>query len=172
MIDIKDKTKCCGCRACVEICPKQCIEWNFDNEGFRYPVVDLGRCIDCHLCEKVCPEIHPEANSTNEVNPDIYAAYALDEHLRVDSTSGGLFSVLAEEMLRRGGWIAGAVLDKEFNLHSLLTNKPEDLEQIRSSKYLQNDPRSLYQDVQSKLKNGEEVLVCSNPCQIAALKNF
>jgi len=120
----------------------------------------------------VCPELHPDGNICNFENPLIYAAYAKDDETRIDSTSGGLFSVLAEEMLSRGGWIAGAVFEENFGLYSLLTNKTEDLVRIRSSKYLQNDPRNLFKDVKSKLDASEQVLVCSTPCQIAALKNF
>lgn len=172
MIDIKNKSECCGCRACVEICPKSCIDWEWDNEGFRYPHVNKDRCIDCHLCEKVCPELNLTANLRNRVTPTIYASYCKDNLIRIDSTSGGLYSVLANEMLERGGWIAGAVFDHDFNLHSLVTRDSSQLVRLRSSKYLQNDPRQLYIDVREKLNNGEHVLVCSNPCQIAALKNF
>ena len=90
MIQIIDKTKCCGCRACSEICPKQCICMERDEEGFLYPVVDNETCIDCGLCEKVCPEINVKnACEENWSIPKIFASYALDDETRIDSTSGG-----------------------------------------------------------------------------------
>lgn len=58
MINILDKQDCCGCSACIQVCPKQCITMLEDKEGFLYPQVNTYDCIDCHLCEKVCPVLH------------------------------------------------------------------------------------------------------------------
>ena len=52
MLDIKIKSDCCGCSACIQICPKQCISMNEDNEGFLYPEIEKDICINCGLCEK------------------------------------------------------------------------------------------------------------------------
>ena len=68
MIKIQNKQDCCGCAACVQRCPKQCISMKEDNEGFQYPVVDESTCIDCGVCEKVCPIINrPEKLPVKEV---------------------------------------------------------------------------------------------------------
>lgn len=172
MIKIEDKTKCCGCRACVEKCPRHCIGWAQDEEGFFYPKVDESVCIQCGLCEKVCPIQNPDRRSENRKKPTVYASYANDDEIRIDSTSGGLFSVLAQHFFSKGGYVAGAVYDENFALTSIVTNDSSMLPKIRSSKYLQSDPRSLYVKVQKILKEGKEVFVCSTPCQIAALQNF
>lgn len=172
MIEIKDKAKCCGCRACVEICPVQCISWNKDMEGFKYPKVNPEKCISCGLCDKVCPQINLGKKDINRHIPRVFGGYVNDEFIRIDSTSGGIFSILADEILRQGGWIAGAAFDDNLNLRSLLSNNKEDLSKIRSSKYLQNDPITLYKDVKHLLKKGDKVLVCSTPCQIAGLLNY
>lgn len=172
MIDIKNKIDCCGCRACVEICPVDCISWHNDIEGFKYPKVDIQKCINCKLCEKVCPQLHLEKKEVNRDSPKVFGGYVNEDAVRIDSTSGGMFSVLAEQVLNHGGWVAGAVFDDEFNLRSLLTNDINDLSRIRSSKYLQNDPHTLYKDIEKLLKDGKTVLACSTPCQIAALQNF
>lgn len=172
MIEITRKVDCCGCRACVEICPKKCIAWDTDIEGFRYPKVDTSRCIECHLCEKVCPQIHLEQRDKNWESPKVFGGFVRDDYVRIDSTSGGIFSAIAQLFLEQGHYIAGAVYDEKFNLHSLLSNKTEDLLKIRSSKYLQNDPEHLYKDVKKLLSEGKSVLVCSTPCQIAGMLNF
>lgn len=172
MIDIKKNIDCNGCRACIEICPVNCIEWNLDKEGFRYPKVDVSRCIHCNKCDNVCPQIHLEKKEYNRVRPKVYGAYSFNEEIRINSTSGGIFSILANFILNERGWVAGAVYNDEFDLVSLITNKTEDLKKLRSSKYLQNDPHQLYPEVEKLLKQGEKVLVCSTPCQIAGLLNF
>ena len=142
MIQISDKTKCCGCRACSEICPKQCINMERDSEGFLYPVVDKEICIDCGMCEKVCPQIHVEEARTSNWNiPKVFSSYALNDHIRIDSTSGGLFSVLAEHFFDTGSYVAGALYDEEFGLKGIVTKDKTLLPSIRSSKYLQSDPK-------------------------------
>lgn len=100
MIQIEDKKRCCGCEACRQVCPKECIRLERDEEGFGYPVVDLERCIECHRCEQVCPFMKLGAPREPLA---VYAACATDEGLREASSSGGLFTLLAEETLGRGG---------------------------------------------------------------------
>ena len=173
MIEIFDKTKCCGCRACSEVCPKQCISMDRDEEGFLYPVVDKERCIDCGLCEKVCPQIHvKETCAENWTEPKVFASYALDDYTRIDSTSGGLFSVLAESFFDDSAYVAGAIYGEQFELKSIVTKDKSLLPLIRSSKYLQSDPKHLYREVKELLDTGEKVFFCSTPCQIAGLLNY
>lgn len=173
MIQISDKTKCCGCTACSEICPKQCIHMERDNEGFLYPIIDKNICIDCGLCEKVCPQIHiEESKKENWDIPKIFASYALDDYTRIDSTSGGLFSILAEYFFEIGAHVAGAVYDDSFGLKGIVTNDKSLLPLIRSSKYLQSNPQHLFKEIKQLLIAGEKVFVCSTPCQIAGLLNY
>ena len=98
MISIIDKKDCCGCNACVQRCPKECIIMKADNEGFLYPIVDTDVCIDCGICEKVCPII-------NQAEPQkplkVYAAYNKNEEIRIQSSSGGIFTLLAEETIKK-----------------------------------------------------------------------
>ena len=109
MLQITDKSKCCGCNACVQRCPKQCIEMHDDKEGFLYPVIDTAVCIDCGLCEKVCPVINQ-----NEPKKPLrcYAAINPDENIRVKSSSGGIFTMIAEYIIAEGGVVFGAAWNK------------------------------------------------------------
>lgn len=173
MIQIIDKTKCCGCRACSEICPKQCISMNRDKEGFLYPTIDEETCISCGMCEKVCPQIHvEEKREHNWKNPKVFASYALDENTRIESTSGGLFSVLAEHFFDKGAYVAGAIYDEKFGVKGIVTKDKALLPSIRSSKYLQSDPKHIFKEIKSLLIKGETVFICTTPCQIAGLLNF
>ena len=110
MIQIKDKSKCCGCNACGDVCAHNAITFKTDIEGFWYPAVDKDKCVDCGLCEKVCPELHIDELKKNDNNPPITIA-AINKNMRIrwDSTSGGAFSALAEGMYEQGGYVSGAV---------------------------------------------------------------
>lgn len=51
----ENKNECSGCWACKNICPKSAIDMVSDNEGFKFPQIDIEKCIECGLCIKVCP---------------------------------------------------------------------------------------------------------------------
>lgn len=169
MIDLKRNEDCCGCNACEQVCPKKCIAMKTDGEGFWYPHIDMDLCIDCSLCEKVCPEINKKQYTERFDTPRVFAAYHTDEHIRLDSTSGGVFSALANQMFDQGGYVGGAVYNPDHTVSHIVTPDRNRLDDLRSSKYLQSDTGTLYNDIKSLLKAGEKVLVCAAPCQIAAL---
>lgn len=172
MIKIKDKAKCCGCNACVVACPKQCITKKVDEEGFWYPEVNTAACIDCGLCEKVCPMISPADNVERYDTPTVYAAYTKDEDVRLDSTSGGLFSTLAFQIYDEGGYVGGAIYNENHTVSHYLSNIREDIDDIRSSKYLQSDTEETFAEVKELLSKGEKVLYCGAPCQIQGLYKY
>ncbi len=170
MIEIKNKEDCCGCNACTVICPNKCISMSNDEEGFFYPTVDKEICIDCNLCENVCPILKKRVIIVKRFEvPIIYAAYNSDMEVRLDSTSGGIFSALAEKIFFMKGYVAGAIFNEDHTVSHIITNNRERLSEIRSSKYLQSFTNSLYSDVEHLLENKEKVLVCATPCQITAL---
>ena len=173
MIQITDKTKCCGCNACGDICSKQAISFQTDNEGFWYPKVDKDKCIDCNLCEKVCPIINIDELKKNDLTePICYAAEHKNIEVVFDSTSGGLFSALAEIMYRSKGYVGGAVFNDDFTVKHFISNDKGDLPRLRSSKYLQSNLEGFYRKVKVLLTAGEQVLVCGTPCQMAALRAY
>lgn len=173
MIGIKDKKDCCGCNACGDICHSRAITYRVDNEGFWYPVVDNEKCVDCGLCQKVCPMLHTdELRQDRYAEPLVYGAYAKDIVVRFDSTSGGIFSMLAQVMFRDGGYVSGAVYTDSFDVKNIVSNNRKDLRRLRSSKYLQSNAEGIYSQIKALLDNGEKVLACGAPCQMAALRQF
>lgn len=173
MIDIKRKEDCCGCNACGDACPKGCISFKEDIEGFSYPVVDKEACIDCHLCEKACPIINVEKLKINDFEqPECHAAVSKNIMTRFASTSGGMFSVLALQMYKQGGYVGGAIFNEGWMVSQLISNDKSDLEKIRGSKLHQSNSQGFYEKVRDLLKAGEKVLVCGIPCQMAALRSF
>ena len=173
MISIKNNIDCCGCNACGDVCAHGAITFKTDIEGFWYPVVDETKCVDCRLCERVCPELHIGELKKNDNNPPVTVA-AINKNMAVrwDSTSGGAFSALAEVMYEQGGYVSGAVYDENFLVHNFVSDKPEDLSRLRSSKYLQSNAEGLYVRIRELLRNGKKVLACGTPCQMAALRLF
>ena len=169
MICVKDKKDCCGCSACAQRCPKQCITMQTDNEGFLYPVVDTALCIDCGLCEKVCPVI----NQKEPRKPQkVYAAYNKDEAIRLQSSSGGIFTLLAEETIKKGGVVFGVKFNNDWMPEFDYTETIEGISPFRGSKYVQAIVGNAYKKAEEFLKSGREVLFSGTPCQIAGLKKY
>lgn len=173
MIQITDKVECCGCNACGDICPKGAITFKTDMEGFWYPEVNKDKCIDCGLCEKVCPIINIKDLKKNDLPESIcYAAEHKNLEVVFDSTSGGLFSALADIMYRNKGYVGGAIFNEDFSVRQYVSNDKADLPKLRSSKYLQSNFEGFFKQVRDLVKAGEKVLVCGSPCQMAALRAF
>ena len=172
-IDIKEKVQCCGCNACGDICAQKAIAFKTDIEGFWYPEVDEAKCTDCGLCEKVCPIIHIDELKKNDLPQSVcYAAENKNLEVIFDSTSGGLFSALADRMYRDKGYVGGAIFNEDFSVREYISNDKEDLPKLRSSKYLQSNAEGFYREIKSLLAKGEKVLVCGTPCQMSALRAY
>ena len=169
MIKIKDKIDCCGCTACVERCPRSCITMQCDEEGFLYPHVFEQDCIGCGLCEKACPNL---SENTSTPPLKVFAAYSKDEQIRKVSSSGGVFTVLAETVINEGGVVFGARFDSEWNVIHSYTETIEGLAAFRGSKYVQSIIGNSYKDAELFLKQGRKVLFSGTPCQISGLKHF
>lgn len=169
MITIREKKDCCGCHACATICVKHCITMESDKEGFLYPIVDKDACTDCGLCEKVCPVI----NQSEPRKPlKVYAAKNKDEEIRCQSSSGGIFTLLAEKIINEGGVVFGARFDEEWNVIHSWTDTIEGIAAFRGSKYVQSTIGDTYREARDFLKQGRKVLFSGTPCQIAGLKKY
>lgn len=168
MIDIKYNKDCCGCNACGDICPKKAITFKTDMEGFWYPEINRDLCVDCGLCEKVCPMLHHADNIKRYNAPRIFAAYTKDEKIRIDSTSGGIHSMLALAMYKQNAYIGGAVYNEDHTVSQIVDPNPERLSEIRSSKYLQSNATGVYKEIKRLLRDGQKVFFCGCPCQIHA----
>lgn len=173
MISIQNKIDCCGCNACGDVCHKNAITFKTDIEGFWYPEVDKDKCNNCGLCEKVCPIINVNELKKNDLQQSVcYAAIHKNLEVRFDSTSGGLFSALAEKTSKEGGFVGGAVYTEDYHAKQFISNDKNDLVALRSSKYLQSNAEDFFKSVKKLVVSGEKVLVCGTPCQMAALRAF
>lgn len=172
---------CTGCAACAAVCPISCISMVGDEEGFLQPNIDTSLCIDCGVCRKVCP-VNKSGMSGGQGavcnhNGDnnflaVWAAWSLDDDIRFNSSSGGVFSVLAENILQKGGVVVGAAFDDSFGVQHIIIKDVADLPLLRGSKYAQSkiDP-SLYEEIKKILQEDRLVLFSGVPCQVAGLRS-
>lgn len=163
--------KCNGCRACIQVCPVNAIEMIKDEFGFEYSKINKEKCINCGKCIRVCPEITKPKNNNTE-KPKVYAAWNKNEEVRLSSTSGGIFSLVAQNIMSDGGYVSGAVYNSENMVEHIVTNKIEDIPRLRQSKYIQSDLKNVFTDIKVLLDKGEKVLFVGCPCQNAGIKNF
>lgn len=165
MIDI-DIEKCNGCGACANICPRNAIKMQSDSKGFLYPVIDKKLCVNCGLCNRACSLIY---DFSNKPQNQVIAGFTSDE-TRLQSSSGGIFSVFAEFILENNGYVAGAAFDDDFSVKHIIIDDKKDLWKLRTSKYVQSKIGSVYKEIKQILDSDKTVLFSGTPCQCAALK--
>lgn len=172
MIDTIKQMDCTGCKMCKDVCPKDAISYWTDREGFWYPKVDYDKCIKCGKCIKTCPSLS-DCHNPVAGEPAVYAAWALDDSIRLKSTSGGIFYILAEEMLKENGLIAACKYTDDYKAaYHTIGDTIEDLEAFKGSKYFQSDTDGIYRRVLEQLRTGKKVLFCGAPCQVAGLNRY
>ncbi len=161
---------CCGCGACAAICPAKAIKIKQNDEGFYKAEIDKEKCTSCGLCSKICAV----KNNTfkNAKLPQAYAVMARNE-IRENSSSGGIFTIIANKILDNGGIVCGAAFDKNFRVEHILIDNKDNLDKLRRSKYVQSfiNP-NLYKEIKIQLDAGREVLFTGVPCQVGGLLNF
>ena len=164
------KIDCCMCKNCLRVCKFNAINLKIDKYGFEYAILDRSKCKNCGLCDKVCP-----VKNINYEKERVYSAgiaYSLDEYIKRNGSSGGLFGCFAKNVLENKGCVYGASFDKKMKLKTTKSEKEEELLSMYKSKYLLCDTNSQFQSIKHDLDGDRFVLYCSTPCQIEALKLF
>ncbi|WP_026834802.1 polysaccharide pyruvyl transferase family protein [Eubacterium xylanophilum] len=169
--EICNRDVCTGCMACVDECQHDAIEIYEDEYGFKYPRIIKDKCLHCGRCEKVClqnPKNNRGLQAIKKSDNELIYAIAPEKYERIGS-SGGIFPLIATQVLDRGGIVYGAEFDQDFNLLHIGIEKTEQLEPLCRSKYTQSDASGVYKKIKDYLASGREVLFCGTPCQVAAL---
>ena len=172
MLVYEKKENCAGCTACMNICPYGAISMEPDDEGFLYPLPNEDLCTDCGLCQKICPFQDEYRINSNFEQPKIYAAKHRDDDVRINSSSGGMFTAISDYILGSDGVIYGAAFDEQFKVcHQKAVNEQER-NKIRGSKYVQSDLNGIFSEIKVELKKGRKVLFTGTPCQNAGLHAY
>lgn len=166
------KQDCSGCGACMNACGQNAISMEEDEFGFRYPKIDAALCIECGACQKACGY-----QNLPEKNPAVacYGATAKDGALLNRSASGGVFAVLARDVLDKGGVVYGVAMSLEeggFSPKHIRIDSEKELYILQGSKYVQSDTGTTYSQAKEDLKFGKQVLYSGTPCQIAGFRKF
>ncbi len=164
-----NKINCCGCTACLNVCPTEAITMKKDNKGFNYPVIDKEKCIKCGMCRNVCP-LKNKLDFNNNLN--IYAAKNKNIDIRKKSSSGGIFYLLAENIIADGGVVYGAQYDEQLKVEHTRINKKVEIQKLMGSKYTQSDMKRTFKNVSEDLVSGKIVLFSGTPCQISGLYKY
>ena len=169
MIELKRKEDCCGCTACEQICSKQAITMKHDWKGFAYPNIDKQKCSNCGICKNTCPILN---NREERVPNHIYALKNKNLQTRLNSSSGGVFSILAINTINNGGVVFGVTFDNNWRvIHSSIDNLSQ-IHTLQGSKYVQSDLKNTFHQVKVFLEKNIPVLFSGTPCQVAGLLNF
>lgn len=182
MIEITDKSRCCGCSACVAVCPVGCISMEYDAEGCEYPVVDKDKCVGCGKCERACRVLNPIPE-----RPRPQRAFLVQHRapgILKQSTSGGAFTAIAQVVLARGGVVFGHGYLRDgqetralgapgrLKVGCFAVEDASELWRFRNSKYVQSSIGPAYREVKGYLDAGREVLFSGTPCQCEGLLSY
>ncbi len=165
----RKKEECCGCGACMDACPVDAIHMVMDGEGFRYPEIDEKKCIKCGKCQRICPI---KSASPGKAENSYLGVQARDRDLRLASSSGGMFPLLADYVFRRQGVVYGAAYDQDMGVAHREAHNMEELDALKRTKYVQSDLTGTYRRIRQHLEEGRWVLFCGTPCQAHALRLF
>ena len=172
MPGLATKEHCTGCTACASVCPNNCISMISDQDGFFFPEINKNICVECGLCEKICPIKTPVESFKEDTNPKAFAAYSKNLDVRLNSSSGGIFSEIAKDVLKQDGAVFGAAYDENFKVVHICIENETELSKLRGAKYAQSELNNTFKNVKFRLDNNQLVLFSGTPCQIGGLIAF
>lgn len=170
MPNLVEWNNCCGCGACANKCPKEAISMNPNKEGFLHPVIDTGLCVECGACEKACPGLVPAKTTGNK--PQAFIVQHKNDVIRYQSTSGGAFTAIAEEIINRGGVVFGVAMTGDLKVKHVCAKNIDYLARFRNSKYVQSEIGNCYKEAKERLALGQWVCFSGTPCQINGLYKY
>lgn len=171
---------CCGCEACLNACKNEAITIIKDEEGFNYPLFDMEKCIKCDACIHACPVVFSKHKCDSQLNNntliEAYGGYSKNHNTVKTSSSGGVFSELANfwfHTYNNDAYVVGAAYSSDFRkVNTIIINSISKLDIIKRSKYVQSNKGMIYRKIEDLLKTGKYVLFCGTPCEIAGCKTY
>ena len=169
MNEICPSAQCTGCAACAQQCAHGAITMRMAANGFLYPKIDKDACTDCGLCKKTCP-VNDKPLCGSPLN--VYLCWNKNDRVRLRSSSGGLFSVIASWIISKGGIVCGAAYDGDMNVVHQVVDREDGLGRLRGSKYVQSATGDCYKRIKDALRTGRQAYFVGTPCQVAGLRAY
>lgn len=164
---------CTGCSLCANVCSRNAISMQWNNEGFLVPLVDISSCVNCGLCVKQCIALAEKPTYTDDIDSVVsYGGWNKDKDIHQKSSSGGVFTALARKAINEGGCVFGVVWQDKLTAVFSKAETQEQLSPMLGSKYTQAKPNYVYREVKAELNSGRLVLFSGTPCQVHALKKY
>lgn len=173
MITLCDNNVCTGCGACYSVCGNKAITMNPDKNGFVHPQIDTNTCTECKACTKVCPILN-YTQLHNNFTPKGYAGWSIDDQIRKNSSSGGIFPVLAQYILNNNGLVCGASFNNNMQVEHIIIKSKNELYKLIGSKYVQSNTTKIYKEIKQLLNkdSNRPILFSGTPCQIDGLNHY
>lgn len=162
--------RCTGCTACQSICPVNAISMRANKEGFLTPYREEKICVECGACHNVCQVFY--RNRQEKTCSQTFWAVKNKDEVRLKSSSGGVFSALADIFLQQKGIVVAAAMDEKFSVRHDLACTKEQYEKMRGTFYVQSDLNNVFRDIKDYLQKGTKVLFVGTPCQVQGLRNY
>lgn len=102
--------------------------------------------------------------------PMIYGLKRKNYEKRLESQSGGAFSVIAEYFLKKGAVIYATGFDDNLNVEYMRITDENGLYKVKGSKYVQSNLTDTYKSIIKELNSGKKVLFVGSACYVAGLK--
>ncbi|MDR1722075.1 MAG: Coenzyme F420 hydrogenase/dehydrogenase, beta subunit C-terminal domain, partial [Methanobrevibacter sp.] len=169
-LSIKDKYNCSSCTTCVKRCPEEAIQMVQDDEGFSYPEIDKNKCKDCKTCHNVCP--YNKKKNLYTKQRKVYLSYNKNKEERKNSSSGGIYSAIADYVLNNNGFVVGVRFNEKWEAIYDIAETKEEALNFRNSKYLEPMDNDIYIKTKEALETGRQVLFTASPCKISGLLNY
>lgn len=168
-MEICNNLECTGCMACLDICKHNAIKQVIDKNGFVFPKIDKEKCVSCKQCQKICPVNNQYKNTKSSI---VLACWNNSKKIRISSSSGGVFFLLAEAVIKSGGIVYGAALNENLYIEHQRITSLSDIKNIQGSKYVQSNTKGIFKLVKNDLENDKIVLFSGTPCQVSGLKTY
>lgn len=166
-LEYKNKKDCNGCGICTVGCPTSAIKMIEDSEGFFYPQIDEEKCINCGKCKNICSNFNDSKG-----NEQGYMAINKNKEELENSASGGMFYILAKNVIEKKGVVFGVEYGEKLKVQHNYYETLEECKKFQGSKYLRSDIGNSYEKVKEFLNQDRYVLFTGTPCQCNALKTY
>lgn len=148
----------------------QCIDMIPSKDGFLIPSINRAVCVECGICMNACHIISSKLNFQKPIRT--YACWTKNSKDRSNSSSGGAFSIIARQILDKGGIVFGATMTEDLKVKHIAVERHEEIILLQGSKYIQSYLGDTFRHVKQELATGRLVLFTGTPCQVAGLLTY